>query len=78
MDGNRTHPGRLSSAPQTVLKTGGPASTTVRWRPHRFGHKPLQSIIVRLRSRSYAGLAVFLAVSDSDEPEDHVPLADYD
>src|SRR6266481_1826797 len=23
MDGNRTHPGRLSSAPQTVLKTAG-------------------------------------------------------
>jgi len=29
MDGNRTHPGRLSSAKQTVLKTAGFASTTV-------------------------------------------------
>src|SRR6266852_6789572 len=26
MDGNRTHPGRLNSAPQTVLKTGGGTS----------------------------------------------------
>ena len=26
MDGNRTHPGRLSSAPQTVLKTAGGTS----------------------------------------------------
>src|SRR5216683_4739075 len=32
MDGNRTHPGRLNSAPQTVLKTAGLASTSVR--PH--------------------------------------------
>jgi len=37
MDGNRTHPGRLSSAPQTVLKTAGLASTTVRKRPLQFG-----------------------------------------
>ena len=26
MDGNRTHPGRLNSAPQTVLKTAGGTS----------------------------------------------------
>jgi len=36
MDGNRTHPGRLSSAPQTVLKTAGLAFTTVRQRPPEF------------------------------------------
>jgi len=30
MDGNRTHPGRLSSAPQTVLKTAGWASLDIR------------------------------------------------
>ena len=29
MDGNRTHPGRLSSAPQTVLKTAGVTSADV-------------------------------------------------
>ncbi len=33
MDGNRTHPGRLSSAPQTVLKTAG--STSPRTSPAR-------------------------------------------
>ena len=31
MDGNRTHPGRLSSAPQTVLKTAFLTSADV-WR----------------------------------------------
>ena len=30
MDGNRTHPGRLSSAPQTVLRTAGLVSATVQ------------------------------------------------
>jgi hypothetical protein len=30
MDGNRTHPGRLSSAPQTVLKTACLPSMDVR------------------------------------------------
>ena len=30
MDGNRTHPERLSSAPQTVLKTVRPAPTSTR------------------------------------------------
>src|SRR5487761_109123 len=29
IDGNRTHPGRLRSAPQTVLKAAGVASMTV-------------------------------------------------
>ena len=33
MDENRTHPGRLNSAPQTVLKTAGLASVDVRCRP---------------------------------------------
>ncbi len=30
MDGNRTHPGRLIGAPQTVLKTAGRTSTKDR------------------------------------------------
>jgi hypothetical protein len=33
MDGNRTHPGRLNSAPQTVLKTAFLTSAIVRQRP---------------------------------------------
>jgi len=33
MDGNRTHPGRLNSAPQTVLKTAFLTSAAVRRRP---------------------------------------------
>jgi hypothetical protein len=33
MDGNRTHAGRLSSAPQTVLKTAGLGSGGVHYRP---------------------------------------------
>ncbi len=32
MDGNRTHPGRLNSAPQTVLKTAGLVSAGIPWR----------------------------------------------
>ena len=33
MDGNRTHPGRLNSAPQTVLKTAGLTSAHVHQSP---------------------------------------------
>jgi len=36
MDGNRTHPGRLSSAPQTVLKTAGRVLVAVPRRPPEF------------------------------------------
>ena len=36
MDENRTHPGRLNSAPQTVLKTAGLASAKVHRRPSLF------------------------------------------
>ena len=49
-------------APQTVLKTAGPASTAVRLRPLQFRHAPRQSVVVRLRPLSSAGLAVTLAV----------------
>ena len=54
MDGNRTHPGRLSSAPQTVLKTAWVACATVHLRPHQFSHEGRQSLIVRIRPRSSA------------------------
>src|SRR6266481_8820895 len=64
MDGNRTHPGRLSSAPQTVLKTAGLRSTDVRQRPQQFSRMRRQSMNVRIHPPLSAALAVFLAVSD--------------
>src|SRR5713226_8577186 len=51
-------------SPQTVLKTAGPASTAVYWRPYRFSHEHRQSMIVRARLQASAGLAVVLAVSE--------------
>ena len=62
MDENRTHPGRLNSAPQTVLKTAAPGSTLIRQRPHQFSRERPLSVIVRIRPQSCALLAVFLAV----------------
>jgi len=64
MDGNRTNPGRLSSAPQTVLKAVGLTPETVYERPLRFSHKLRQFRIVRIPPLLCAGLAVILAVSD--------------
>ena len=66
MDGNRTHPGRLSSAPQTVLKTAGLASVIVRRRPLMIGFEIRQSVDVRRRSLPSAGSAVILAVIDTE------------
>jgi hypothetical protein len=43
MDGNRTHPGRLSSAPQTVLKTAFSSSNGVRRRPLQIENGPRES-----------------------------------
>ncbi len=63
MDGNRTHPGRLSSAPQTVLKTVGPASTTVHRSPSSFEPEGQDSRAIRHRPRPSADLAVMLAVT---------------
>src|ERR1700704_130644 len=63
MDRNRTHPGRLSSAPQTVLKAAVLASTSVHERPLVFDRQPAYSVIFRLRPQSPATLAVNLAVS---------------
>jgi hypothetical protein len=47
MDGNRTHPGRLNSAPQTVLKTAFPSSATVQECPRKMEIKELGSTDVR-------------------------------
>ena len=62
MDGNRTHPGRLNSAPQTVLKTAGHESTEVHQHPPEFNEKLRDSTGVRCRRSLFAGLAVILAV----------------
>jgi hypothetical protein len=51
MDGNRTHPGRLSSAPQTVLKTAGRGPMTIHQRSHKFSRMHSFSVIVRHRPR---------------------------
>src|SRR5260370_36605239 len=63
MDGNRTHPGRLSSAPQTVLKTAGLISIAVHSRPHQFSRDRQESLIVRHCPPQSTGFAVFLARS---------------
>jgi hypothetical protein len=62
MDGNRTHPGRLNSAPQTVLKTAGLESASVHQRPLEFGHYLGHSMDNRQRPRLCGKLAVMLAV----------------
>jgi hypothetical protein len=62
MDGNRTHPGRLSSAPQTVLKTAGLQSITVHQGPVEFDRQLAHSIIIQPRPQSSGMLAVILAV----------------
>ncbi len=62
MDGSRTHPGRLNSAPQTVLKTAELMSTDVHYRPPTIERQPLQSTYVRHRPLLSIGLAVILAV----------------
>ena len=62
MDGNRTHPGRVISAPQTVLKTAGLTSTDVHCCPPTFERRPLKSAYIRHRPLSSIGLAVILAV----------------
>jgi len=49
MDGNRTHPGRLSSAPQTVLKTAFLTSAGVHRRPPQIDIRRQQSADVRRR-----------------------------
>ena len=68
MEGNRTHPGRLSSAPQTVLKTAGLASASVHQGPPKFDRLSRESIIVRARPQISVGLAVNLAVSEPSKP----------
>jgi len=63
MDENRTHQGRLNSAPQTVLKNAVLPSTYVHTGPPRIDRAPEDSRIVRLCPPVSVELAVFLAVS---------------
>ena len=70
MDGNRTHPGRLNSAPQTVLKTAGLGSVTVCQRPLGFDFWLAHSVVDRPRPRLSIMLAVNLAVSGPRRPKD--------
>jgi hypothetical protein len=63
--GNRTHPGRLSSAPQTVLKTAFSSSNGVRRRPLQIENGPRESTDIHGRPSSSAKLAVSLAVTTS-------------
>lgn len=51
----------LFENPQTDLKTADLTSATVRQRPPRFDYEVRQSMIVRPRPRSTAGLAVISA-----------------
>jgi hypothetical protein len=62
MDGNRTHPGRLSSAPQTVLKTAGLASADVHQRPLKMAGNYRESANIHNGPPRFASLAVILAV----------------
>src|SRR5579864_739296 len=62
MDGNRTHPGRLNSAPQTVLKTAFLTSAAVRRRPPPIKPAHHASADVHQRALRCAKLAVILAV----------------
>src|SRR5260370_32471524 len=64
MDGNRTHPGRLNSAPQTVLKTAGPFAS-VNYRPPEFQPCVVESAIICRHPLPFAQLAVSLAVRTS-------------
>src|SRR5439155_20645744 len=63
MDGNRTHPGRLSSAPQTVLKTADCVCATVCLGAYTFDWLSRDSARVRVRPRKSMKLAVNLAVN---------------
>src|SRR5207245_364539 len=63
MDGNRTHPGRLNSAPQTVLKTADCVCATVCLGAYTFDWLSRDSARVRVRPRKSMKLAVNLAVN---------------
>ena len=63
MDENRTHPGRLSSAPQTVLKTALLTSANVQRCPPTIRIWKFPSADVRLDAPVSDRMAVSLAVN---------------
>jgi hypothetical protein len=75
MDGNRTHPGRLNSAPQTVLKTADLPSTNVRWCPLKTKSHESASADVRWRLPTSGRMAVILAVRTSAAGTDPLVFA---
>src|SRR5581483_9644095 len=66
MDGNRTHPGRVIGAPQTVLKTAGLAPADDSGGPYKFAWAGRPSVTGRCSPSLCACVAVVLAVA---EPE---------
>ena len=69
MDENRTHPGRLNSAPQTVLKTAGHVPRGVQRRPSKLESLCHESADIHDRPPTSVLLAVFLAVTITvDDP----------
>jgi hypothetical protein len=66
MDGNRTHPGRLNSAPQTVLKTAGLASPIVRECTLEFDRWFAYSTVTHTRPEMSGTPAVSFAVNRSE------------
>jgi hypothetical protein len=70
MDGNRTHPGRLNSAPQTVLKTALLTSVGVHRRAPKIESGVLPSVDGCGRPPLCGSLAVYLAVSARDRDHD--------
>src|SRR5690348_16231012 len=63
MDGNLSHPGRLNSAPQTVLKTVVLLSAGVRRNPSQIEPQAQGSADVRRTAPPLAQMAVILAVT---------------
>jgi hypothetical protein len=61
--GIEPNPGRLNSAPQTVLKIAELTSADVHDSPPTFDLCRRHSAVVRRRLQSSVGLAVFLAVT---------------
>jgi hypothetical protein len=74
MDGNRTHPGRLNSAPQTVLKTAFLMCAAVQRRPSEIDLYESESADVRGWPPVFDRMAVSLAVKSWLSRKCHVRL----
>ena len=74
MDGNRTYPGRLNSAPQTVLKTAVLTSANGCGRARTMKIDQRESVTVRFRSPGFAKMAVSLAVKTEGDLATFSPI----